>query len=256
MMGGFRAFLGKEFREIVRTWRIWVIPGIVLFFALTGPVTAKVTPELLGTLMSEQQTGIVIQLPDPTYTDAYLQWTKNLAQIVTFVVIIVFGGMISSEKRSGTAVLVLTKPLSRASFVLAKFVSQTGLLLATVSIGAALTWGSTYAVFGEAPIGPLARATGAWLVLAVMFVALMETLSAILDSQAGAAGLGFAAYILISIATMWGPAVRHSPAGLVNAPTELAMQESVALGWPVATSLVAAALFVAATVVVFRRREL
>ncbi len=43
-MSSFRAFLGKELREIVRTWRIWVLPGIVLFFAVTGPVIARLPP--------------------------------------------------------------------------------------------------------------------------------------------------------------------------------------------------------------------
>src|ERR1035437_11075744 len=37
-MSGFAAFAGKEAREILRTWRIWILPGILLFFALTGQV--------------------------------------------------------------------------------------------------------------------------------------------------------------------------------------------------------------------------
>ena len=31
-MTGFTAFLWKEFVEIRRTWRIWVIPGMLVFF--------------------------------------------------------------------------------------------------------------------------------------------------------------------------------------------------------------------------------
>jgi ABC-2 type transport system permease protein len=255
-MTGFGAFLGKEFREILKTWRIWVLPGIVLFFAASGPPLAKITPELLGSLMAEQQTGIVIQLPDPTYVDAYLQWTKNLSQIVLFAVIIMFGGVISSEKKSGTSVLVLTKPLSRTAFVIAKFVSQVMLLAGAVLTGALITWGVTYAVFGEAPLGPLAGATGAWLALAVLFVAVMLLLSALMDSQAGAAGLGFGVYIAISIAGLWEAALKYSPAALVGAPTEIAMGKGQAVAWPVASALLIAAACVIGAVAAFRRREL
>lgn len=255
-MRGFCAFLGKELREIARTWRIWVLPGIVLFFALSGPPLAKVTPELLRSLMTDQQAGVVIQLPDPTYVDAYLQWTKNLSQIVLFAVIIMFGGAISSEKRSGTAAIVLAKPLSRPAFVLAKFISQSVLVVASVTIGGLLTWGATAAVFGKAPATPLMQATGAWLVFALMFVALMTLISAAVDSQAGAAGLGFVAYIGLSIATMLRGALDFSPAGLVNAPTELVTDKAGTLGWPIATSFVLTAVCVALAVVVFRRREL
>ncbi|MBN2847747.1 MAG: ABC transporter permease, partial [Coriobacteriia bacterium] len=209
-MRGFGAFLIKELREIARTWRIWVLPGIVLFFAISGPPLAKITPELLGSFVAEQP-GVVIEFPDPTYVDAYLQWTKNLQQIVLFAVIIMFGGVISAEKRSGTAALALTKPLSRTAFVLAKFVSQTALLAVTVVVGALATWGLTYAVFAEAPLAPLAEATAAWLALGVMILALMVALSAAIDSQAGAAGLGFLGFIALSVATLWKPATEYSP---------------------------------------------
>lgn len=255
-MSGFGAFLRKEVREILRTWRIWVLPGIVLFFALSGPPLAKVTPELVGSLMSEQQPGVIIQLPDPTYVDAYLQWTKNLSQLVLFAVIIMFGGVISSEKRVGTAVLVLTKPLSRTAFVVAKAVSQMVLLAVTVVAGAVVTWGTTLAIFGEAPVGPLAEATGAWLALGVMFVALMLALSAALDSQAGAAGIGFLGFIVVSIAGLWEFPLKYTPAGLAGAPTNIVLGDAGPLGWPIAAALGLTLVFVAAAVWVFGRREL
>lgn len=255
-MSGFRAFLQKELREIFRTWRIWVLPGIVLFFAVSGPPLAKITPDLLGALLSEQQTGVVITLPDPTYVDAYLQWSKNLSQVVLFAVIIMFGGAISAEKRSGTAVLVLTKPLSRSAFIYAKAVSHLVLLIGTVSLGAAVTWGVTYAVFGEAPPGILAQATGAWLSLGVVFVGIMLVLSAAMDSQAGAAGVGFLLYIALTIAGLWSFALQYTPAGLVNAPTDILLGKAGALLWPVASAIGAALLLVGLARLIFERREL
>ena len=255
-MRGFGAFLRKEVSEIFRTWRIWVLPGIILFFATTGPLLARFQAELIATVMPAGQGGISIQVPEPTYADAYLQWTKNLSQLVLFAVIIMFGGMVSGEKRSGTAVLVLTKPISRAAFIMAKFVSYAGLLVSAVVVGALLTWGITYAIFGEAPFTQIAEATAVWLVFAVLFVALMELLSAALDSQAGAAGLGFLAYILLSIASLWGPLFRYSPAGLISAPNALIIGEADSLLWPIVASVLLTLAALAGSVAIFRRREL
>lgn len=255
-MRGFTAFLHKEIAEILRTWRIWVLPGIVLFFALTGPPLAKLTPELLSSLMADQQPGVVIQLPDPTYMDAYLSWTKNLSQMVIIAVMIMFGGIISAEKRSGTATLVLTKPLSRSAFVVAKYLSSAALLALPVVLGGVATWGVTLAVFGTAPLGALAGATGAWLVFGLLFVALLEFLSVAFDSHAGASGLGLVAYLLVSISALWSPAVRYSPAGLVSAPNAIIAGEAVGLLWPIVTSLALTVALVAASILVFRRREL
>jgi len=254
-MRGFQAFLSKESHEIMRTWRIWVLPGIVLFFALSGPVLALFTPELLKSVTGSQP-GLVIQLPDPTWRDAYLQWTKNLAQLVTYALVIILGGLVSSERKGGTAVLVLTKPVTRAAFVLAKFVSQVALLTVTAVLGAAATWLVTLACFGEAPLGALASATGVWLVWGVLIVAIMTLASTLVNSQAGAAGLGFGALIVLSIATLWGPALEYSPAGLVNAPSALVTGETVALTFPLLTALGLAVVVVVLAVRTFARAEL
>jgi ABC-2 type transport system permease protein len=254
-MRGFRAFLTKELLEILRTWRLWVLPGIVLFFAVSGPILALLTPELLKSVTGSQP-GLVIELPDPTWRDAYLQWTKNLAQIVTYALVIILGGLVSSERKGGTAVLVLTKPVTRAAFVLAKFVSQVALLAVTTVLGAAVTWLVTLATFGEAPLGVLASSTGAWLAWGVLLVATMTLASTLVNSLAGAAGLGFAALIALSIATLWGPALEYSPAGLMNAPSALVVGDAVALTFPLLTALGLAVALVLAAVRTFTRAEL
>jgi len=253
-VSGFRAFLGKELWEIVKTWRIWVLPGIVLFFAVTGPVIARFTPQLLEAVGPD--TGLVIELPDPTFRDAYLQWVKNLVQIVTFAIVIIFAGAVSAERRSGTAVFALTKPLSRSAFVVVKYLAHGVLLIGTVTVGTAITWVLTHAVFGEAPLLPLAQATGVWLVWGLMILGLMVFLSSLVSSQAGAAGLGLGAFVLLSIASIWAPAVRYSPAGLLSASSEIVAGRIGPIVWPVVTGLTLAGIALAAAVVAFSRKEL
>lgn len=253
-MTGFHAFLGKEFREIVKTWRIWVLPGIVLFFAVTGPVVARLTPQLVQALAPD--TGLVIQIPDPTSLDAYLQWTKNLVQLVTFAIILLFAGAVSAERRSGTAVFVLTKPLSRTAFIVAKGLAQGAFLVGTAAVGAAVTWALTSAVFGEAPVGPLAGATGVWLVWGLMILGIMVFLSSLVGSQAGAAGLGLGAFVLFSIASIWGPAVRYSPAGLLGAPSDILVGRAGSLLWPVVTGLALTVISFGLAAWAFSRKEL
>jgi hypothetical protein len=149
-VNGFWAFARKEAVEIVRTWRIWVLPSILLFFAVTGPVTARFTPQIIGAVGGTQLAGL--KLPAPTYVDAYLQWAKNLTQIALIAIIVIYGGLVSSERKSGTAVLVLTKPLSRTAFVVAKAVVHAAFLSVTVVLGTLVTWDVTKAIFGRAPV--------------------------------------------------------------------------------------------------------
>ncbi len=256
-MRGFGVFLGKEFREIFRTWRIWVLPGIVLFLAISGPILAKLTPELISSMsQSGDLGGAIITVPDPTWRDAYLQWTKNISQIVTWALVIILGGMVSAERRSGTAILVLTKPISRPAFVLAKFVSNAVFLTVTSVIGAVVTWGMTYLIFAEAPVRVLAEATGVWLASALFITGVMTLISALVGSQSGAAGLGFGVLVLLSIVTLWGPAVEYSPAGLLIAPNAVLLGTGMSIAWPLATSALATVALVGGAVLAFGRKEL
>jgi ABC-2 type transport system permease protein len=253
-MTGLGAFLGKEAREIVRTWRIWVLPGIVLFFALTGPPLARFTKELLAAALGSQAEGL--PLPTPTYLDSYAQWTKNLGQLVMFALILMLGGAVSGEHRAGTTTLVLTKPLSRASFIVAKVLANIGLVVVTTLVGAAVTWVGTRLFFPEAPPGPLLAATASWLLVATLFVGITVFASAAVDASAGAVGIAFAVYVVLAVGGVWAPTKRYTPAGLLGAPDQLAHGGHPALVWPVLTCAVLTVAIVWAAIAVFRRREL
>jgi ABC-2 type transport system permease protein len=255
-VNGFYALMGKEMREILRSWRIWVVPGIALFFAATGPALAKLTPQLLSSMSSSTPGLDFSKLPLPTYVDAYGQWIKNLSQIVTFVLLVSFGGIISSEVSAGTAVLVLTKPVSRAAFVVAKALSAAVLLFGTVFVGTIVTWGFTAFVFGEAPLKGLPEACLAWLVFALFLMSFVLLLSASFDSWAAASGGGVALFFTLAVLTIWTPALRYTPVGLMGVPTEFLAGKTVEWIGPMLITVGLTVALVAAAAVVFSRREL
>jgi ABC-2 type transport system permease protein len=257
-MRGFLGFARKEMLEIVRTWRIWVLPGMLLFFALSGPLMAKFTPEILRAVGGSEMAALVKAMPKPSYLDAYGQWIKNLSQIGLFAIIIIYAGLISAERKSGTAILVLTKPLSRASYVVAKATVHCAFLAVTVGVTTVATWSVTRLVFGRSPGTPLWSAVVGWLALAIFFLGVMTLLSALLESQAGAAGLGLAVFAALSVAGMWEPLRDFSPAGLVQTPAILAAgkESAILILSPVITSCGLAILLVIVAAEVFRTKEL
>lgn len=255
MSGAFSTFLDKERRETFRTWRLWVLPGILLFLALSSPVLTKLTPELLKATANSQP-GVVIRIPPPTARDSYLQFMGNLGQLVTIAVIIAGAATISSERRAGTAVLVLTKPISRAGFVVAKATSQLVLLICATVLGVAVCIVMTVALFGAGSVGPFVEAAALWLAFAAMILMLMMLLSAAMRSQAPAVGAGIGLWIALLVFTGF-PLIRdHSPAGLMAANDAALRGRDVALLWPLATTAIAGAAFLAGAIWFFRRREL
>jgi ABC-2 type transport system permease protein len=255
-VNGFAAFVRKEATEILRTWRIWVLPGILLFFAITGPAMAKFTPEILKAVAGMPAAVIEKLIPEPTYLDSYGQWAKNLSQIGLFALIIIYGGLVSSERKSGTAILVLTKPVSRTAFVTAKALVHGAFLAITVVVGTLLTWVLTLTVFGSAPPGPLITSAFSWLVFGLLFLSLMTLLSVALPSQAGAAGVGVGVYALLAIAGLSKTLTLYTPVGLSNAPTVLASGQPFPLLWPLTSSIALSIALVAAAAWLFARQEL
>jgi ABC-2 type transport system permease protein len=254
-VNGFLALLSKEWMEIRRTWRIWVMPGLLLFFGLTSPILAEIAPRLVKSIASDQP-GTVIELPPAVALDAYRQLTKSLTQIVLIALVIATADIVSGERRSGTAVLVLTKPISRSAFVVAKTLAQAALIGVATVAAAAVCWIGTRAIFGEAPGADLATAIGLWLVLAGMVIAAMTLLSVLLPAQAGAAGVGIALYALLLLLAQWEPARSYSPAGLFDAIDAAAAGTAAHAAWPALTAILATAICIWAAIWRFDRQEI
>jgi ABC-2 type transport system permease protein len=254
-MRGFAVFLGKEITEIRRTWRMWVLPLIMVAFGVLSPIVAAITPQLVDSLAGSQ-VGVVIEIPDPVTADAYLQFSKNNMQIALLAIIISMAGMVSGERKSGTAVLVLVKPLSRSAFVTAKVVSNWGLVIVSTLLGWVAALATTALLFDVELLSEFARATSFWLVLALTFVSVMALMSVAISSQAGAAGAGLGVYLVVAVLSGWGPARDNTLAGLYTAGDRLVMGEDPTLLWPMVTALIVSLLCVALATVVFRRQEL
>ena len=254
-MSGLGAFLRKELTEIVRTWRIWVIPGMLVFFGITSPIIAALTPALVQS-MTASQPGVVIRIPPPTALDAYTQFLKNLDQFVLIAIVITGAGSISGERSSGTAILALTKPLSRGAFVVAKVISQAIVLAAATALGTAACLAVTAVVFPGGDGARLVTTVALWLLYASLFVVVMTLLSASLRSRGAAAGAGLAFYFLALLLSSWGPMARYAFFGLFPAMRDALMGRPLSLGWPLATAVVAVAAGTVAAIGLFERQEL
>ncbi len=254
-MSGFSAFLGKELQEIRKTWRIWVIPGMLLFFAVSSPLLALLAPALISS-MAQSQPGVTITLPPATWADAYGQFLKNLNQIVLIAVVITGAGAVSSERASGTAVLTLTKPIARSAFVLAKILSQSILLVACSALGAIVCAALTRVIFGPAPLWPFADAVLLWLAYALLLVTVMTLFSVWFPARGAAAGAGLAFLFLSFLIAIWAPAVRYTFAGLLPAAGKALVGQPPPVFWPLVTAATVSIVNAAAAVRLFKRQEL
>ncbi len=141
-----KELLVKEFRQ---GWRSFKIPAfflVLLFFALLDPPTTK----YMGEIMQWFAHDLEIILPEPTSQQAFLAFLSSVSQIGFFVLILISMGIVSSEKSSGVAAWILTQPIRRRDYLLAKL-----LVLALTIIGGIMVAGLFAYLYSWSLLGPL-----------------------------------------------------------------------------------------------------
>lgn len=256
----FPVLLSKELTEQWRTYRFLVVAVVFVVFAgLLSPVTAKLAPEILKSLtVSAGQTSqtISIQLPEPTAADAVAQFLKNLTQIGVIAMILVAMGTVALERERGTAATVLSKPVSRLSFLLAKFTALTLSLVTSLALAAVACYYYTVVLFGSQDAGTflqvsLLAALYLWVLLAVTFFC-----SALFKSQIAAGGLAFGVYVGLSFLSIVPQIKDYLPGALIEGAGKLSLGAPADVSLAVAVSLAVVAICLIAAWQVFERHEL
>lgn len=254
-MTGLGLLLGKELLEQTRTMRVFVVAIVFALFGILSPLTAKYLPDILKAVGGDQiPLGLI---PTPKAADAVDQFLKNLGQFGALTAILLAMGAVATEKERGTAALILTKPASRAAFLLAKLVAiSLDLLVATAAAGI-LGYYYTLVVFEPLPVaGYAAMCVVLWLSM-VVYAALTFLGSTLVRSAAAGAGLGVVFLVVTGIVSALPTVGRYMPESLAIPARALAL--GTAVPETAGPLLVNVAIIVASAVlawVAFRHQEL
>lgn len=256
-MNGLSILVRKELTETWRTRRLPVIAGLFLVVGMVSPLTAKYLPEIMKAALGNQLT---VPMPEPTAVMALDQLQKNLGQLGALAAIALAMSTVAGELDRGTAALVLAQPATRPAFLVAKLVGIGVTLAVSMLLAAVTAWAYTAVLFS-------AGSVGGWLVMAVLsWLALMAwasitfLASTATGSTTAAAGLGFTALVVLSLAAVVPTLDRFLPTGLMTPAVQLASGAADPDLGRLATALLGTVAIVVASLggalVSFRRREL
>jgi ABC-2 type transport system permease protein len=192
----FPAVFRKEMLEQWRTRRLLVVAAVFVVFGMASPLLAKFTPELMKSI-PDMPPELLAAIPAPTMVDAVAQYVKNMSQFGILLALLVPMGVVVQEKERGTAAFFLTRPVSRETFLLAKYTALSlgfGISLALAAIGC---WYYTLVLFGALPWGPYLALNGLMLLVFLAYMALALLASTVARSNGSAAFLALAALVLV-----------------------------------------------------------
>lgn len=215
----FMAFLKKEIMEILKTTKIIILPALFLFFGILSPLSAKYMNRIL--LMAAEQQGIKIQLPDLTFIQSYEQFFKNLYFMMIVVTILVFAGAIAEEKSKGTAILVLTKCLSRTGFIAGKLIAAVSLFTLSYAVSTAICVYYTALLFPEYMNTGVLGALLLFWIFGILMITLTLLSSLLCKSLTAAAVGGFISYAVVSAIAALPQIGKYTPGALQTLSVEL-----------------------------------
>ncbi len=256
-MSAGRVLLRKELLESWRTLRLPIVAGLFLLVGLSSPLLARFLPEIITAAAGDQLPAIPI--PTPVPADAADQLWKNLAQFGALAAIVLAMGSVATERDRGTAAFLLAKRVSRGTFIGAKVAGLGLVLAACVALAVAAGWFYTAVLFEPLPVlGWVGLAILAWLSLSA-WAAITFLASTVTGSAAAAAGVGFVALLVLSIAAAVPGVARYLPGGLAGPAVALAAGAPVD-ATDVLTPVIATVVLIVAAIGLaawsFRRQEL
>jgi ABC-2 type transport system permease protein len=253
-VSGLAASLRKEWLEQWRSYRMLIATIVLSLLGLMAPLTARFTPELMKRLPNGA--AIARLLPTPTAMDAVTQYLKNISQLGLVLALLLTMGTVAREKETGTAAMMLVKPLSRGSFLAAKFIVLAGTFAIGIAIAAAGAWYYTRLLFGPLDVARWAALNALALAFIVVQIAITLFASVITRSQAAAGGLAFGGLLLLAVLGSL-PGIGGYVPGRLLAWAATIMTGHPAAAWPAlgtSVAIVAAALIGARAS--FERQEL
>lgn len=255
----FGTLFGKELLENVRTHRLLILAAVLVFFGILSPVSARYMTQILTFAFTGQQEleQFLDLVPTPVALDSVDQYIKNLTGMGLLVVILLVMGLVAQEKDRGTVVLVLARPVSRFSFLAAKFAAFIAWLVVCVVAAGAVAFLYTGLLFGEwLEPGPFAALGGLMILYFSVAAALTFLGSTLTRSSFAAAAIGLGGWAAISLAGNIRVLSPYAPSRLAAEAAQLP-RGAAFTGWPaVLVSLVLIALALGISAISFNRQEL
>lgn len=195
-----RAFLKKEWMEMTRTGRMWILLLIFILFGIMNPAMAKLTPWMME-MMSDSlaDAGFLVTNVSVDAFDSWAQFYKNIP-LGLIIFVLMCSGIFTVEYQRGTLIPVVTKGLTRRKILAAKAVMLIGMWTVLYFLCYGITYGYN-AWFWDNSITayPLFGAVCYWF-FGIWVIALMVFFSTVSGSNTqvllGTGVISFGTYLL------------------------------------------------------------
>lgn len=244
----------KELFEQWRTRRLLVAGAAFLLVGMVSPLLAYALPRLLEAIPPEELGGAeILMTAAPSARDALLQYQGNFSLLPLLVVLSAMGTL-ASERKSGTAAAVLSRPVGRRAFLLAKLLVPAVVYAFGTVVAGGICLAYTLALFGPVHVPGFLAVNALLYLQLLLYLSLTLFGSALFSGSGGAAAFGIGGMALFGLVGVAPSVARYTPAGLGPAAVDVIVGRVPEPLVAVLVSLVVIVALLAGTAAVFARR--
>lgn len=186
----------KEFRQVWRSFRLPALYLILLFLAVLDPLSSR----YMGEIIQRFAQGMTIIVPPPSAEQAIGSFIGDIVEVGLLVIIAITMGSVAGEKAAGVTAFIVTRPVSRRSYILAKLGVLAVGIAAGITASVTVAWLYTWTLIGPLPASRVALAALSVGMYAELVMVATFTASMVLPGALAAGGAGLAVVIVLGIA--------------------------------------------------------
>lgn len=208
----------KEMLEMQRNYKwIWV-PLIFILIGIMNPISTYYLPQLLES--SGLTKEMVEAISNPSGADVMLKALSQYSTLGILILVLSFMGSIASERVSGSAIMVLVKPVPYLAYITAKWVAMLTLTTVSFITGYLATWYYTGILIGHVAFTQIWQSSLVYLLWLLFVISITLFYSSLFNSSGAVAFLSLLTLVAISLGILpferymkWSPGHLTTDAG-------------------------------------------
>lgn len=239
---GFGTLVRKDVTEWRRGRRAWVVAIVATLVMVLTAANSWIIKQITDRLPAGSDT------PDAPISMVAIDNFMAALSVQIFILAAIFAvaSLLVRERETGTLAWIATKPVSRDTIFLSKWISSSMILaVVAVIVPVAVTVGTVVVLYGSLDLAPIAIVTVGSIAIVVFFAALGLAASTFLPGQIAVVAIGFAVYVVGPlVAGLFEPLQLVLPTSILGWSAGLASGAPVSWVTPIAWAIATAALIV------------
>lgn len=248
----------KEVTEMIRNYKILWIPIVFILLGVMQPVSSYYMPEILDTFGGLPE-GTILEMPLPTGEEVLMQVLSNYGMLGVLILVLSAMGIVSAERQSGVAGMVMIKPVPYSSYIISKWAGLMTVTLISLVIGYIASWYYTSLLIETVAFERIIQSVAIYSIWLVFVVTMTLFFSTLMKGNGSVAFVSIFVVFAISTVTSilekymkWSPATMTEYTGQVLLLGEL--DSSFLLAFITTIAIIIVVLI--SSIQIFKQKEL